>query len=143
VNAYISVISKQSTCYDHITKGVVTLCHNVYTKDTERILQSQIFVANVKGQLAVTAAKDSQNYKKLKDTFKTQNTSNNCEWARMAAVLRNRQGTQNALAKFFEAQRLWMEDNRMNGESEMASVQNTECMELEDNKKKAEKDLKK
>jgi hypothetical protein len=31
----------------------------------------------------------------------------------------------------------------MNGESEMASVQNTECMELEDNKKKAEKDLKK
>jgi hypothetical protein len=61
----------------------------------------------------------------------------------MAAILRNRQGTQNALAKTFEAQRLWMEDNRMNGESEMASVQNTECMELEDNKKKAEKDLKK
>jgi len=143
VDAYRLMISKQRAFYNQMTKGVVTFCHNVYTQDTEIILQSQIFAANVKGQMAVIAAKDFQNYKNLRDTFKTQNTSNNCAWARMAAVLRERQGTENALAKTLEAQRLWMEEHRMNAKRAMASVQNTECMEIEDNKKKAEEDLKK
>jgi len=36
-----------------------------------------------------------------------------------------------------------MEENRLNTERAMARAQNTQCMEIEDNKKKEEEDLKK
>jgi hypothetical protein len=52
VDAYMSMVSKQNTFYDQMTKGVETLCHNVHAKYTEIILQSQVFASNVKGGMA-------------------------------------------------------------------------------------------
>jgi len=143
VDTYMWMVRKQNTFYDQMNRGVETLCHNVYTQFPKVILQSQIFVANVKGGMAVIAAKVSQDYKNLKDTFNAQITSNNSAWARMAAVLRERQDAENALATWLEAQRLKIQDNRLNGERAMARVQNTQCMAIENNKKKGEEDLKK
>jgi len=105
VDAYMSMISKQNMFYDQMTKGVETLYHNVYAQYTEIILQSQIFASNVKGGMAVIAAKASQDYENLKDAFNTQISSNNSAWARIAAVvLRERQDAENALAVRLEAQ---------------------------------------
>jgi len=59
MDAYMSMISKQNTIYDQMNSGVETFCHNVYAQYTEMILQSQIFVANVRGGMAVIAAKAS------------------------------------------------------------------------------------
>jgi hypothetical protein len=50
VDAYMSMVSKQNTFYNQMTKGVETLCHNVYAQYTEIILQSQVFASNVKGE---------------------------------------------------------------------------------------------
>jgi len=60
VDASMSMASKQNTFYDQMNRGLETLCHNVYAQYTEIILQSQIFAANVKGGMAVIAAKASQ-----------------------------------------------------------------------------------
>jgi len=88
VDAYRSMVSNQNTFYDQMHRGVVTLCHNVYVQQTEIILQSQIFVANVKGGMAVIAAKASQDDENLKDTLHAQIPSNNSARARIAAVHR-------------------------------------------------------
>jgi hypothetical protein len=69
VDDYMSMVSQQNTFYYQMTKGVETLCHNVYTQYTESILQSQIFISNVKGGMAVIAAKESQYYKIFRDAF--------------------------------------------------------------------------
>jgi len=131
----MSMVSKQNTFYHHITQGVETLCHNVYAQYTEIILQSQIFAANVKGGMPVIAANASQDYENLKDTFNTQITSNNSAWARIAAVLRLRQDAENVWATQLEAQKVKIEENRLNTERAMARVQNTQRMEIEDKKK--------
>jgi hypothetical protein len=81
-----------------MTRGVETFCHNVYAQYTEIILQSQIFASNVKGGMALIAAKHSQDYVNLKDACNAQISSNNNVWARIAAVLRERQEAENALA---------------------------------------------
>jgi len=47
------------------------------------------------------------------------------------------------LATQLESQRLKKEENRLNAERAMARVQNTQYMEIDDNMKKAENDLKK
>jgi len=143
VDAYMLMISRQNTFYYQMTKGVEALCHNVYAQYTEIILQSQMFASNVKGGMAVIAAKASQDYENLKDAFNAQISSNNSGWARIAAVLRERQGAENALAVRLEAQRIQMEENKQNAERTMARVQNTQRMEMEDNKKKPENDLRK
>ena len=143
VDAHMSMISKHNTFYHQMTKGVETLCHNVYAQYTEIILQSQIFASNVKGGMAVITAKASQDYDNLNDAFNAQISSNNTAWSRIAAVLRERQDAENALAVRLQAQRLQMEANKKNAEQIMARVQNTQRMEMEDNKKKAEDDLRK
>jgi len=71
------MVSTQNTFYDQMNRGVETLCHNVYAQYSEIILQSYIFVANVKGGMAVIAAKASQNYENLKDGFNAQIPSYN------------------------------------------------------------------
>jgi hypothetical protein len=38
VDAYMLMISQQNTFYNQMTKGVETLCHNVYAQYTEIIL---------------------------------------------------------------------------------------------------------
>ena len=126
-----------------MTKGVEALCHNVYAQYTEIILQSQIFASNVKGGMAVIVAKASQDYENLKDAFNAQISRNNSGWARIAAVLRERQGAENALAVRLEAKRIQMEENKQNAERTMARVQNTQRMEMEGNEKKPEDDLRK
>jgi len=93
--------------------------------------------------MAVIAAKASQDYENLKDTFNAQISSNNNVLARIAAVLRERQDTENALAVRLEAQNTQMEDNKENGETAIARVQNTQRIEMEDNKKESENDLRK
>jgi len=143
VDAYMSMISKQNTFYDQMTKGVETLCHTVYPQYTEIILQSQIFASIVKGGMAVIRAKASQEYKNLKDAFNARISSNNTAWSRIAAVLWERQDAETARAVRLEAQRLQMDENKNNAERTMARVQNTQRMEIEDNKKKAEDDLRK
>jgi hypothetical protein len=60
VDAYMSMVSKQNTFYDQMTKGVETLCHIVYAQYKEIILQSHVFASNVKPGMAVNAAKASQ-----------------------------------------------------------------------------------
>jgi len=77
VDAYMSMISKQNTFYNQPTKRVEILCHNVYAQYRVIILQSQIFAPNVKGGMAVIAAKASQDYENLKDAFNAQISSNN------------------------------------------------------------------
>jgi hypothetical protein len=52
VDVSMSMVSKQNTFYDQMTKGVETLCHNVHAQYTEIILQSQVFASNVKGGMA-------------------------------------------------------------------------------------------
>ena len=134
VDAYMLMISKQNTFYDQMTRGVETLCHNVYAPCRDIILQSQTFAANVKGEMPVIAANTFQDYENLKHAFNTHLTCNNSAWARIAAVLRERQDAENALATWLEVQRLKMEENRLNTERAMARVQNTQCMAIENNK---------
>jgi len=141
VNAYISIVSKQNTFYDQMTKGVKTLGHNVYTQYPEIILQSQVFASNVKGGMAVIAAKASQDYENLRDAFNAQILNNNNAWASMATVLRERQDAGNILAAQLEGQQRQMKENQMNAEHTMARVPNTQQMEMEDNKNQAEDDL--
>jgi len=143
VDANKSMISKQNTIYDQMTKGIKTLCHDVYAQYTEIILHTQIFAAKVKGGMAVIADETSQHYKNLKDTFNTQITIINSALATIAAVLRGRQNADDALAVLSEVEKLENEQNKLNIERVMARVQNTQCMEMEDKKKKAEKDLRK
>jgi len=69
--------------------------------------------------------------------------SDTSEWARIGALLRERQDAEIALAVRLEAQRLQMEENKHNAEIAMARVQNTQHMEMEDNKKNTEEDLRK
>jgi hypothetical protein len=122
VDAYMSMISKQNTFYDQMTKGVEILYHNVYVLFTEITLQSQIFAANVKGKMRIIVAKASQDYKNLKDTFNAQITCNGSGWASIAAMLRERQEGDNALAVWLEAQRLQMEENKQNSDRARARV---------------------
>jgi hypothetical protein len=143
VDAYMSMVSKQNTFYDQMTKGVETLCHNVYAQYTEIVLQSQVFASNVKGGMAEIAAKASQDYENLRDVFNAQILSNNNAWASIATVLRERQDAENMLAGRLEAQKKQMEENKKNAETTMARVQNIQRMEMEDNKKNAEDDLRK
>jgi hypothetical protein len=56
--------------------------------------------------MAVIAAKASQDYKNLKDTFNAQISTNNTAWPRIAAEHREMQDDENALAVQLEAQRL-------------------------------------
>ena len=143
VDAYMSIISKPNTFHNQITKGVKTVCDNVYAQYTEIILQSQIFASNVKGGMAVIAAKASQDYENLKDAFNVQISRNNTAWSRITAVLRERQDAENALAVQLDAEKLQMEANKENAEQTMARVQNTQRMEMQDNEKKAEDNLRK
>jgi len=92
VDANMSMVSKQNTIYDQMTKGVEPLCHNVYAQYTEIILQSQVFASNVKGGMAVIAAKVSQDYENLRDAFNPQILSNNIAWASIATVFREKAG---------------------------------------------------
>ena len=125
VDAYMSMISKRNTFYNQMTKGVETLCHNVFAQYTEIILQSQIFASNLKGGMAVITAKASQDYENLKDAFNAQISSNNSAWARIAAVFGEWHDAEYALAVWLEAQRIQMEENKQNTERTMAMVQNT------------------
>jgi hypothetical protein len=143
VDAYMSMVSKQNTFYDQMTKGVETLYHNVYAQHTEIILQSQVFASNGKGGMAVIAAKAFQDYENLRDAFNAQILSNHNAWASIATVLRERQDAENMLAGRLETQKRQMEENKKNAETTMPRVQNIQRMEMEDNKKKAEDDLRK
>jgi len=143
VDGNMSTIGKQNTRYNRMNRGVKTVCHEMYAQYIQIILQSQIFTANVKGGIAVIAAEASQDSENLKDAFNTQIASNNNSWARIATVLRERQDAANALATRLEAHRLKMEENRWNAERAMGRVQNTQCIEIEDIKKKVEEDSKK
>jgi len=116
VDGYMSMIHKQNTFYNWMTNGVKTFCHNVYAQYAEIILQSHVFAANIKGGIAVIAAKESQHYENLKDAFNAQSTSNNSAWAKITAVYRERQDGENVLAVQVEAQKLQMEENRQNAE---------------------------
>jgi hypothetical protein len=98
VDAYMSIVSKQNTFYNQMTKGVDTLCHNVYAQYTEIILQSQVFASNVKGGMAVIVAKASQDYENLRVAFDARILSNNNALASIATVLRERQDAENILA---------------------------------------------
>jgi len=138
VDANMSMISKQNTFYDQMTKGVEILYHNVYAPYTEITLWFQIFVANVRGEMGIRAAKSSQDYKNLKDVFNAEITSNGSGWAWIAAVLREREDAENALAVWLEAQRLQMEENKQNADRARARVMNAQRMEMENNKKKPE-----
>ena len=69
VDAYMSMVSKQNTFYDQMTKGVETLCHNVYAQYEEIILKSQVCASNVREGMAVIEAKASQDYENLRDAF--------------------------------------------------------------------------
>jgi len=90
VDAYMSMVSKQNSFSDQMTKGVETLCHNVDAQYTEIILQSQIYALNVKEEMAVIAAKASQDYENLMDAIYAQISSNNNPWASIATGLRER-----------------------------------------------------
>jgi hypothetical protein len=72
----MSIISKHNTFYDQLSKGVKTLCHNVYAQYTAIIVQSQIFACNVKGEMIAIEAKASQDYENLNDAFEAQISSN-------------------------------------------------------------------
>jgi len=143
VDAYILMISKQNASYDHMNKVFETLWHNVYARHTANIVQFKVFTVNVTRGMAVSAAKVLHNLKDLKDIFTSQITSNSGAWARTATVLGERQDTANVLAIQLEAQWLQMEENKLNAERAIARVQNTPHIEMEDNRKKAEEDLKK
>jgi hypothetical protein len=143
VDAYMSMVSKQNNLYDQMTKGVETLCHNVYAQYTEIILQSQVFAFNLKGEMAVITGKASQDYKNLRNAFNAQILSIHNACASIATVLKERPDAKNMLAGRLETQKRPMEENTKNTEMPMARVQNTQQMEMEDNKKMAEDDLRK
>jgi hypothetical protein len=126
-----------------MTMGVETVCHNVYHHYTEIILQSQIFASNVKGRMAVIAAKTSQDYENHKDAFSAKITSNNTACSRMAAVLRDRLDAENALAVRLGDESVQMGENKKNAEGVMARVPNTQRMEIDDNTQMAEDDSRK
>jgi len=88
VDVYRLMLSNRNTFYEQMTNGVKILYYNVYAQFTEIILQSQIFVANIKEEMAAIAAKVFHKYENLKDTFNVQITSNNSAWARKAEVLK-------------------------------------------------------
>jgi len=99
VDAYYSMVRKQNTIYDQMTRGVKTLSHNVYAQYTEIILQSRIFTSNVNREMAVIAVKASQDYENLRDAFNGQIVSNNNACASIATVLRERQDAENVVAE--------------------------------------------
>jgi hypothetical protein len=137
------MISKQNIRYNQMTRGVEILRHNVYSHYTEFILESHIVEATVKEGISVIAANASQDYENLKNALNAQIRSNNSVWAKIATTLRERQDADNGLATQLEAQRLKKEENRLNAERAMARVKNSQYMEIDDNMKKEENDLKK
>jgi hypothetical protein len=124
-------------------KGVETMCHNLYAQFTEIILLSLIFAANDNGGMAVIATKASQDFENLKDAFNARISCNNNAGARISAVLKYRQEAENALAVRLKGQRMKIEVNKLNAHRAMAKIQNTQLMEMEDNERKAEDDLRK
>jgi len=84
VHDKISMISEQNTFYDQMNKGVKTLRYSVSAQYAESILQSRISASNVKGEMAVIAAKASYHYESLTDAFHTEIPSNNKVLSRRA-----------------------------------------------------------